>query len=97
MASPALAVTPATDFSSVTFPGAAAKYTGTVYAVFWSGLDMMFLPTTVSGNDLVTGAVPAGYTGQVYVALTKSNDATSGASYTNLLSSPAFIEVPLTM
>lgn len=56
---------------------------------------MTFLPTTVSGSDLVTGAVPAGYDGQVYVALTKSNDATTGASYTNLLSSPAVIEVPL--
>ncbi|KAI9889454.1 MAG: hypothetical protein M1814_005317 [Vezdaea aestivalis] len=91
------------DRSPITFTGAAKKYgnVGQVYAVFFSGLDKAFIPVRTTGDDFKIGPgssasgdnakpIPAGYTGQVYVALTKS---ATDASDANLLTSPAIVEV----
>lgn len=92
--------------SSVTFQNAAKMYpsSGQVFAVFWCGLNKYFIPTRTTGNDYKIGPgsaaswgnaqpIPSTCTGQIYVALTKSNDPATGANDDNIIAGPQILEV----
>ncbi|KAG0648997.1 hypothetical protein D0Z07_5000 [Hyphodiscus hymeniophilus] len=62
---------------------------GTAYATFVSGLDILPVPVTVSG-DSVSAVVPVGVSGQSYVFLTSDNS--GNLTDASILAGPAIIE-----
>ncbi|KAI9823159.1 MAG: hypothetical protein M1832_002602 [Thelocarpon impressellum] len=81
--------------STVTFTDA-AKYAAngaTLYAVFISGLQKLFVPVYVTGADLKLAegtTIPSGVTGQVYVVLSTSATTAKDA---DIVAGPAILEV----
>ena len=64
--------------------------TGTFYATYVSGLDIVPVPVTMS-NGVVSAPVPSQASGQTYVFLTSDNSGNVTDSY--ILAGPAIVEV----